>query len=315
MNGACNQLLTSYNLVQYGSLADNDLCVFQRDGSVTCTYVEDAYKDWLNMMHQWYDEGLYDPDFISISYIGFGGQDETLLSEGNLGVWWGNINAINNYYAMSPDEDFDMTIAFIPATDDPMNHVVDASLLFAGAGGINGTALSATCSQPEIAMGWLDFWYGQEGYMLANYGIEGEVYEMVDGQVEYTDLILKNAYDLDPSTVLNLYAVAGTAFGIQSDARTWPFFSDVQLLALTEWTDPIDSAWVYPDATLNTAESDVLSAKLTDITTYIAESVPKFINGDLDVNTQWEDFQATLESMGIYDCLAAYQSALDRYNR
>ena len=75
-----------------------------------------------------------------------------------------------------------------------------------------------------------------------------------------------------------------------------------------------DGTWSYPNATLTTDESSIVGAAGSDVTTYIAECVPKFIMGELDVETEWDTYVDTCNSMGMSDCLSAYQSALDRYN-
>ncbi len=48
--------------------------------------------------------------------------------------------------------------------------------------------------------------------------------------------------------------------------------------------------------------------------TYIAQCVPSFIMGEMSVESDWDIYVETCNSMGLTDCIAAYQSALDRYN-
>lgn len=71
----------------------------------------------------------------------------------------------------------------------------------------------------ELALGYLDFWYTEEGYYLKNYGVEGESYNLVDGQVEYTDVILNNEYDLVPAVALLLYSIGSSDMGMGAQDR------------------------------------------------------------------------------------------------
>lgn len=47
-------------------------------------------------------------------------------------------------------------------------------------------AITSSCKNPELAIEWCDYWYGEEGYYLLNFGVEGESYDMVDGKPVYT---------------------------------------------------------------------------------------------------------------------------------
>lgn len=312
-NSACNQLLTSYNLPYYQNLASNDIAVLQTDGQVYSAFTNERYKMWLSNMRKWYSEGLIDPDFISVSSNNMGGHDEELLAADDIGVWWGNVNSLTNYFTICPAEGFDVAPTFITATEDPANHVTSTSLLFGGSSGGNGTAVSATCENPELALGWLNFWYTDEGIILMNYGVEGESYQMEDGEVKYTETITNNEQGLDAALALKLHSIAGTSFGIQKDERTFPFYIDQQLEAVDKWTTPCDGAWAYPSVSMSAEESETIAALSADVCTYIAESVPRFIMGELNLDSDWDAFVDAVNSMGMEDCVEAYQSALNRF--
>ena len=55
------------------------------------------------------------------------------------------------------------------------------------------------------------------------------------------------------------------------------------------------------------------SAVFGDIQTYIAEMLPRFVNGDEPIE-QVDEFQNQLRNMGIEDCIELWQAAVDRYN-
>ena len=312
-NSACCQLLPSFNLYNYQDLSSGELAIYQIDGTVYSNFTSENYRQWLRTMNTWYSEGLIDPDFVSVSASNMGGHDEELLAEDNLGVWAGNINSISNYYSMCPNEDFAIAPVYF-TYDGEINHTISTSRLFGSSTGTSGIAISTDCENVELALGYLDFWYTEEGYYLKNYGVEGESYNLVDGQVEYTDVILNNEYDLVPAVALLLYSIGSSDMGMGAQDRTAIFYDDVQSEARDVWTANCDGTWSYPNATLTTDESSIVGAAGSDVTTYIAECVPKFIMGELDVETEWDTYVDTCNSMGMSDCLSAYQSALDRYN-
>ena len=67
------------------------------------------------------------------------------------------------------------------------------------------TVVTSECDSPEKAVEWLDYRYTDEGYMLFNYGIEGESYNLVDGKVVFTDLIMNNDQGLDVEEARRMY--------------------------------------------------------------------------------------------------------------
>lgn len=44
-----------------------------------------------------------------------------------------------------------------------------------------------------------DYLYSEEGMLLMNFGVEGEQFEYVDGEIKYTDLIMNNPDGLVPA--------------------------------------------------------------------------------------------------------------------
>ena len=48
-------------------------------------------------------------------------------------------------------------------------------------GAASAAAITTSCKNIEAAARLLDYAYGEEGHLLANFGIEGVTYEMIDG--------------------------------------------------------------------------------------------------------------------------------------
>lgn len=76
-----------------------------------------------------------------------------------------------------------------------------------------------------------------------------------------------------------------------------------------------DAAWVIPTGiTLTAEETEEYSSRYSDIQTYVAESIPKFIMGELNLDSDWDSFVAGVKTMGIERCCEIYQGAVARYN-
>lgn len=81
------------------------------------------------------------------------------------------------------------------------------------------------------------------------------------------------------------------------------------------WGSNKDGAYVIPDAVELTAEEgDEFNTYFSDISTLCRQYTVQFITGDADLS-EVDSFQEQLVSMGVGECCAIYQDALERYNQ
>ena len=151
--------------------------------------------------------------------------------------------------------------------------------------------------------------------MLANYGIEGQSYELVDGEPVFTELITNNPDGLTVETALNVYATGGAAPTITYGERVSATYSDNQKTAADVWSNMGDSDWFYPYyATMTAEENAEFTGLYTDMATLISEFMLKAITGEVNLGSDWDEYIATLEGMGSTRVIELKQNALDRYN-
>ena len=67
-----------------------------------------------------------------------------------------------------------------------------------------------------------------------------------------------------------------------------------------------------PSVTLTASEGETASKLYSDIYTYAAEHISKFINGDEPMEN-YDEFVKTLEGMNVDELTDIYQAAYDRY--
>ena len=177
-------------------------------------------------------------------------------------------------------------------------------------------SISTQCDPDLIPyiMGWMNYWYTEEGAMAGCYGVEGLDYEQdADGTIRYLPNITENELGYPPMLYSRARCFSGACFGLMYQDRTVPFFTDAQTEAIATWTSRTDDLCAVPNTlSLNVAESEVVALYATDLATYISEEVPKFVTGDRDL-AQWDSFVADCEGMHVDELLAAYQGAYDRY--
>lgn len=277
-----------------------------KDGTVMFGAVTEEYRDYLTMMNQWYNEGLIWKDFATYS----NSMDEAAAGQGEYGVFDVSLSKYANILSNASDENFALQ-AVTPAVNEP------GQMLHTGqrpsAVGNKGLSLTTHCPEEyiELACKWLDYWYTPEGSTLANYGVEGEAYNLVDGEVVYTDLMLNNP-ELNYTWAMNKYAMGSGSFIMDGD-RIYNDYDEEQWAMMDVFnSDYTDFAYTIPTVSLTTEESEVYTLKYNDISTYISESILLFINGDMPMS-EFDGFAQKVYDLGIEECIAYQQAAYDRY--
>ena len=218
-----------------------------------------------------------------------------------------NGRSVDTYLDSTLDPNFKLV-----ATKNPVQNKGDV-VHINGYEPVNNNGMSASvstaCENPELAIQWLDFWYSDDGILLGNVGVEGETYELRDGEIYYTDLILDSEYTMETAT--QLYVPVGMVATKRIVVKS--VYSDLRKETEEIWASNADSAYVLPMITLTTEESDAYRNQLGDMETYAQEAIPAFINGSKPLS-EWDSYVEGLKSFGLDEKIEIYQAALDRMN-
>ena len=304
VNESCNFLAYGYG-VQGFDMVSSTIPIYHEGDTVCCSFTADAYRDYITQLHDWYVSGLINPNFMEFSSDLMSGEVEVEMNADRIAIWSGMVTNMTNYYANAPDESFEV-VPTIVTVDGGKDHITLATR------SQDAICISTACEEVELALGWINYWFQDEGIMLYNYGVEGDTYVMENGTPVYTDKVMHNELGVDPTLFCRTFSLAGCAFGYTVQERIYLLYEDYQTEAQAYWTEHTDGAKGVPTLSLTTDESATLAAYGPDIITYVSETLPKFIIGDLPLS-QWEDYVNTLTQMHIDDIVAVYQAAYDRY--
>ncbi|MDR3284131.1 MAG: ABC transporter substrate-binding protein [Treponema sp.] len=131
------------------------------------------FYQWLNRMNA---EGILDPEsFIQKEDI----WKAKIASGRVLGLCYPLWGYSDVRTSLIRDGMSERTYAYLPVTAD--GRFKAPSLKDYGFGGGWGIAISSSCEDPERAFEFLDWMCGEEAQILANWGIEGVNYEVIDG--------------------------------------------------------------------------------------------------------------------------------------
>ncbi len=273
---------------------------------------KNAYK-MVETMKTWYDEGLINPEWIA-GTSGEADWESTMLN-GNGSVFYDYYNRAEWFMENGgPDNDPDYQMGdlnFLEGADGKVMPVTTSTQY-------NDevvTAISAKVSEDKAAtiLGFIDYFYSDEGITLANYGVEGESFKTnADGTKDF---------------IVDYATEESKAAG----EKKWSFLSDrftvckpVDNTAFFKWNAPLISEAagrllkpenLMTSYTLKFTEdqSKELSNMVAAVYDAQVAGIISFINGSRGLSEdEWATFQGEMNDLGLGQIeeiqLAAYQA-------
>ena len=277
-------------------------------GKVNFVPYMDAWKEYVTIMHQWYTEGLIDPDFMATDERT---ADMAKVVTGASGLFAALYTMPSVYEAAS--EDPNMNLA--PVNPPVMNEGDEGHIRLRDSYTSGNTAISADSENWEVALRWLDYLYTDEGALLANYGVEGDTFEFnEDGEPEFTDKILANENGWTMTQTVASYLCPSAGIANWSDwTRELAGVPEKDQACYDVWSEFSDD-WRLPSSvTLTQDESTERAALYADISTIVKEQTAQFISGALDIESNWDAYISALEASGMERAIEITQAAYDRY--
>lgn len=172
--------------------------------------------------------------------------------------------------------------------------------------------ISTNCEYPEIAVKWMDYWMSEEGAIANFYGmVEGTDYERVDIPAfngESTsikplqDRLSPTANYLFGDGILPVFDTPASRYATSDDPAQRNIDNTYMLVSAAEVYEPY---YVYDKVpVLMWASDNDWMLKKAELKTFVDESATKFVVGELDIETGWEDYLAELEAMGLSEYMA-----------
>lgn len=289
--------------------ADNRLI----DGKVDYRGLTDNYKDMLKKMNEFYTKGYINVDFVTYTDSDTKPPQDVVLSD-NAGIFNEDVASIAGYYLMATNPDFELA----PLGQIRLNEGdrLDNGIIGVKAADKYSLSISTQCENPELCLQYMNYLFTDDGFVLSNYGIEGETYTVENGEYQFTDLILANPSGFDWQLCQSLYINPG--FPCLNDLSVQELtYNDAQKAAVDTWVGAYDSA---DEAMLNTQwlsyttdESYTIADKQSDLETVQDEFRLKAITGQIDIDAEWDAYVEKCESMGFYELMEIDQAAVDRY--
>ena len=281
-----------------------------KDGSIDIMN-DGAYK-MVETMKKWYDEGLIQPEWVAGT---FSEADwEAAMLNGNGSIFYDYYNRAEWFMENGgPDNDpnYQMGVLNFIKDDNGNPQKMTVSMKY------NDecvTAVNANCSEDKIKtiLTFIDYFYSEEGEILANYGVEGESFKDTNGDKEF---------------IVDYQTEEATPAG----EKRWSFLSDrftvckpVDNEAFFKWNAPLiaeATGRLFTDENLGTSYvlrfTDDQSKEITNLLASVYDAqmsgITQFIDGTRELTPDnWAAFQQEMNDMGLSRIeeiqLAAYQA-------
>ena len=262
---------------------------------------EDLMLEVLTFYKKLMDEKLINPDFMTISNSGW--QELVTTDRGFIMPEYQTRIDFFNGLARVGNPEFDLHAMVPPIAKEGgvamVNKFNEDSM---------GLQIPNTRVENRIANAakFVDWLYTDEARELVSWGKEGETYEVVDGKKQFiTDETKAQA------NTLYGFGTYGTFTRMDPDA-VFAFESDDIAEArdmVLEHTMPYMNPYWW--MSYNEEEYDIKEEYETAINTYASEMVSKFLLGQEPLS-KFDEYQKTLNEMGLPKLLSIYVSAYDR---
>ena len=266
----------------------------------------DGFRDYVQLIADWYSEGLISPDFVSQTMNNTATDDEIV---GNAsGFFTTSVNGLTNLSGYEPDSNVQPVRAMVLEEGD-LNGFDDAGTSRVSKG---GAAVACSCPEIELAVQIIDYCYSDDGILLNNYGVEGVSFEYDDnGEPVLTDLVTNNPDGYDFALALIKYT-SSTPCSICINERNFLGYTDAQVAAIDLWLRNTDST-MAPGAVWTVDAQTEYSSIVSDLGSFVSTMCLQFITGEKSMD-EWDSFiEEVTSSFDVERMTELYQEAVDTY--
>lgn len=281
------------------------------DGEVVYGPATEGYKEFVSTMAMWYSEGLINPDFTTDT------QSDTwamLASDEGGCVAEHTYGYATNYHTVL-DVDNNPEEALVAAQMPKLNADDDLTRVM-----VTNRALGKqkyimeTSEHKEECVALLDALYYEEIEFMFSNGIEGIGYNLN----EYGYPVITNVESNENATDEEKRCMRLYSFETESD-------SDLEYITTSKYCygPQPDTCILYSQcgydlrfpsgASFTVEEAEVKAEYLTDIETYRDEMLINFMTGVVDIETEWDNYLAKLDEMGLQELTEVYAASYARY--
>ena len=307
-----------YNFTGYNTVLYMSSCGYTRvmDGKVELCGTTNDDKELMTMLHQWYNEGLINPNFQS--YVIGSDYDAGTRSD-----WVGAMPQTPGAVRQDEASSVDPHTRWAPI--HRTKRYAGQELNYGNRIGethYGSTNLSAKCADLDLACTYMDWQMSDFGGEYTSWGPEGSSRDAVgycwfyneQGRKQLTDWVMN--HDAGAMWIMIIYCNnnlvefclhdISRSYFYEGGEREWEFY---QVWRIPDYRGLYD----WPTGIVFTDEQTTeMNSLRTDMTTYFSENYVSFLTGVKPLS-QWDSFISDMKTFGMDQLLAIYQQAYDTY--
>ena len=173
--------------------------------------------------------------------------------------------------------------------------------------------ISADSPNAEMCLKWLDYLFSEEGSLFANYGVEGDTFEYVDGVPTYTEKITNNdKYSF--SQAMSIYTCPPARTFLMDWKRELAAVPEKDIVCYDVWSVATKEN-AMPDANtmgMTSEENKEYAKIMADVKSIVDEKTSQFITGAISLD-EYDTYLAQLEQQNIARAIEIVQTVYDRF--
>ena len=284
----------------FGLTANDYFVTMDENGKVSEVLTSDKNRAFLTWLHQLWEEELLDLNgFTGLRNLSTNKDEDAEVIYGVM-------------LSSTPVELVNGTALKEYALLDPLKH--EGKQFYRDMTGdvIRGTfAITSACKDPAALLKWVDYLYTEEGFILAEAGMEGEEFSWNDDGTwlwETTSEELMTTV-LPEATIRSGMSMPGYAsidFQKKIDDQ-----STIHVVESLLRLKAIDSL-LYPMVYLTEEQQTRVDELIVQIAKYAEYQMVWFVVGDVELNDEtWADFCEQVKSLGVDEMVQIWQTAAD----
>lgn len=287
---------------------------YQVDGQVKFGPAEEGWRDYVTLMHDWYEKGLIDPDFMASTSAASILPDTAMITTGKTGAFVGMYTNVAMWEAAIEGDEDNFVPVYTPMKEAGQTHDFQGVTL-SGASATMGLSISANSEYAEECLKLFDYWFSEEGAEFCNWGVEGDTFELdEEGEHHFTDKILKNPDGLSYAQAQAYFTMPPGRPVYQDWTRELESVPAKDVVSFDVWGQGTnDMAMPAPASLGMTPEQNAeYSTIMTDVQTAVDEATPQFISGVRSLD-EYDAYLETLQTLNIDRVVEIVQEAYDAF--
>jgi putative aldouronate transport system substrate-binding protein len=285
------------------------------DGKVVSPWYQPGIKDYFAYLNKLAKEGLMDTSLVGLTS---GDQLDQTISENKAGAIFTYV--MQTWYEPSTGikEAAYQPIGPLKATEaaEPINAIEPPFLSY------NRWAFTKDCKDQEAAAALLDILCSEEYQQLTQWGIEGETFEVVNGEKKLLPIALNAGWEQagkEGKSIGDSLWANGSMFPkrrfvpMENEISVVPDYKAEYQKAVIDYhpTTPLGNSNYFPVPTQEQVQRRL--EIITDLRTQSTQLATQLILGQISLD-DWDKHIESLKSLGLDEIIAIDQTLLDRYN-